>query len=109
MIALLAGAALAVSPPPAHRCAPEAKAAALRLLQFHYADGENPEEVKAGVGDTVRVLRPVRALKGPGVFDVLEVAGHVYKADFRIRLIYARIPGACVLMGQEIFEISDPY
>ena len=42
-------------------------------------------------------------------FDVLEVWGHIYKADYRMRLIYAQIKGSCALMGQEILEASDPY
>jgi hypothetical protein len=55
------------------------------------------------------VLPPVKALKGNGRFDVLEVTGHVYKANYRMRLIYAQIKGSCLLMGQEILEASDPY
>jgi hypothetical protein len=37
---------------------------------------------------------------GNGRFDVLEVLGHIYKADYRMRLIYAQIKGSCALMGQ---------
>ena len=37
-------------------------------------------------------------------FDVLEVRGYVYKANYQMRLVYAQIPGACALMGQEILE-----
>jgi hypothetical protein len=40
---------------------------------------------------------------------VLEVWGHIYKADYRMRLIYGQIKGSCALMGQEILEASDPY
>jgi hypothetical protein len=46
---------------------------------------------------------------GNGRFDVLEVWGHIYKADYRMRLIYAQIKGSCALMGQEILEASDPF
>ena len=55
------------------------------------------------------MLPPVKALKGNGRSDVLEVTGHVYKANYRMRLIYAQIKGSCLLMGQEILEASDPY
>ena len=51
----------------------------------------------------------VKALRGKGTFDVLEVEGSVYKANYRLRLIFAQIPGSCLLMGQEILERSDPY
>jgi hypothetical protein len=61
------------------------------------------------VSDEVRELPPVKALKGSGKFDVLEVWGYIYKAEYRMRFIYAQIPDSCVLMGQEIIEASDPY
>jgi hypothetical protein len=61
------------------------------------------------VEQNVKVLPPIKALKGNGRFDVLEVVGHIYKASYRMRLIYAQIKGSCVLMGQEILEASDPY
>ncbi len=61
------------------------------------------------VEDTVKVLPPIKALKGSGHFDVLEIWGHIYKADYRMRFIYAQIKGDCVLMGQEILEASNLY
>ena len=51
----------------------------------------------------------VKALRGEGRFDVLEVWGFIYKAEYRMHFLYAQIPGDCVLMGQEILEASDPY
>jgi hypothetical protein len=57
----------------------------------------------------VKTLPPVKALAGAGRFDVLEVWGYIYKAQYRMRFLYAQIPDACVLMGQEILEASDPY
>ena len=38
---------------------------------------------------------------GNGRFDVLEVLGHIYKADYRMRRIYAQIKGSYALMGQK--------
>lgn len=38
---------------------------------------------------------------------VLEVPGFVYKANYRVRLLYASVQGdGCVLMGQEILDLS---
>jgi hypothetical protein len=90
----------------AHPCDDDAIAKAAPLLQLHFAseDAEN-----LAIDDTVKELTPIRALKGSGRFDVLEVWGHVYKADYRMHFIYAQIPDSCVLMGQEILEASDPY
>jgi hypothetical protein len=51
----------------------------------------------------------VRAISGKGRFDVLQVWGQAYKAEYRIRLIYAQVQGSCTLMGQEILEASNPY
>ena len=94
----------------AHACAGDAKVRAERLLRLHYADGEAPASVQnVGVGQTVRTLPSIKALVGKGRFDVLELDGYVYRAEYRIRMIYAQIPGSCALMGQEVIERSDPY
>jgi len=92
--------------PKAHACASDALKKAEPLLRLH---GEPEADQPVGVERTVKVLAPIKALKGKGRFDVLEVWGHIYKADYRMRFIYAQIPGQCVLMGQEILEASNPY
>jgi hypothetical protein len=101
---LIGSAATALAQP--HACAADAIAKAEQLLRFH---GEVQAGQPAAVDQTVKVLPPVKALKGNRRFDVLEVWGHIYKADYRIRLIYARIKSSCALLGQEILEASDPF
>lgn len=108
LIAVSAIALLSMAPAlakPAHPCAADAREKALALLKLH---GEVTEPYGA-IGDTVKNLPPVRALKGKGKFDVLEVTGYIYKAQYRIRMIYAQIPDSCLLMGQEVLEIANPY
>lgn len=96
----------AAPPPPAvHACAADAVKRGKALLAFHF-DDEGPAQ---SVSPTVKVLAPVKALAGKGKFDVLEVWGNIYKAQYRMHFIYAQIPGECVLMGQEILEASNPY
>lgn len=90
----------------AHPCSGEARAHADELLRFHYG---SPDAPSVDVDDGVKELPPVRALRGQGSFDVLEVWGYVYKAQYRMRFIFAQIEGSCVLMGQEILEHADPY
>ena len=89
----------------APKCAPEAKERAKALLAFHY--DQKPDSF--AIDDTVKELPPVKALKGNGKLDALEVWGHIYKADYRMRFIYAQIKDSCTLMGEEILEASDPY
>jgi hypothetical protein len=89
----------------AHPCAADALKQAPALLRLQAADAEQPLDVEK----TVKVLPPVKALKGKGRFDVLEVWGHVYKATYRMRFIYAEIPHTCALMGQEILAADNPY
>jgi hypothetical protein len=89
-----------------HHCAKDAAEKAMSLLKLHFDQAEKLEN--AGIDDQVRVLAPIKALKGNGKFDVLEVWGHIYKADYRMRFIYAQGKG-CTLMGQEILEASNPY
>jgi len=101
---LIGSVATALAQP--HACAADAIAKADQLLRFH---GEVQAGQPAAVEEAVKVLPPIKALKGNGRFDVLEVWGHIYKADYRMRLIYAQIKGSCTLMGQEILEAGDPY
>jgi len=103
LLLLSAGAAAAQT----HPCAKDAIAKGMPLLKLHYDQAEKLEN--ASIDDKVKVLGPINALKGKGKFDVLEVWGHIYKADYRMRFIYAQIGGSCLLMGQEILEASNPY
>ncbi len=91
-----------------HHCAKDAIARATPLLRLHneYAPGEKVENL--AIDDHVRVLPPIGALKGKSKLDVLELWGYIYKSDYRMRFIYARIKDGCALMGQEILEASDP-
>jgi hypothetical protein len=103
-VALLVAASAA--PAQSHACSTDAVAKAALLLRFHGGvEAGEPVDVE----QNVKVLPPIKALKGNGRFDVLEVTGHIYKATYRMRLIYAQIKGSCLLMGQEILEASDPY
>jgi hypothetical protein len=76
---------------------------------LHYGFGSGEEAANLAIDDNVKTLTPIRALKGTGKLDVLEVWGHIYKADYRMRFIYAQIADSCALMGQEILEASNPY
>ncbi|HEY4202598.1 MAG TPA: hypothetical protein VGM83_18765 [Devosiaceae bacterium] len=88
-----------------HHCAADAVAQAEKLLKFH-SDNDDRATVDP---KSVKVVAPIRALMGKGHFDVLEVEGSIYKGEYRMHLIYAQMPGDCVLMGEEILERSDPY
>ena len=100
ILALTSAAALA------HPCDADAIKRGMPLLKLHF---EADQLDNASVDDTVKELPPIKALKGKGKFDVLEVWGHIYKADYRMRFIYAQVSDSCLLMGQEILEASDPY
>ena len=107
MKALFVALMLATAPGAANAaCAGDAIDRATRLLQLHAADGE---DIAVTIGDVVKTLPPIKALAGKGKLDVLEVRGYIYKAEYRMRFIYAQIPDQCLLMGQEIIEMSDPY
>lgn len=95
-------------PPPAaaqtpHRCSSDAIDQAKKLLTFHFGPDDRIE-----IDKTVKTLAPIRnPVDRSQRFDVLEVWGEVYKGQYRMRLIYARIPNQCVLMGQEILEYAS--
>jgi hypothetical protein len=96
-----------------HLCAEEARKQAAKLLALHMDD----TEMKGSIDDKVTVKPSVKALRGKGKFDVLETTGYVYKAQYRIRMIYAVMSKdlgpepeqRCTLMGQEILEFADPF
>lgn len=91
-----------VSAAPTHHCADEAKIQAKKLLVFHFGSDERIE-----IESMVKILP---ALRNPAqkkqFFDVLEVWGNIYKGQYRMHLLYAQIPGECVLMGQEVLEYA---
>ena len=83
-----------------HHCSADAIKQAKALLIFHTGT-----DVNVSVDDTFKVLTPLRnPVNRRQYFDVLEVHGHVYRANYQMRLIYAQIPSTCALMGQEIIE-----
>jgi hypothetical protein len=100
---IAATAALPLPKPAVVPCAADARGQALKLLRFH-VDGDDRAAIDPA---SVRVVGTVASLVGKSRFDVVEVSGYVYKGSYRMRLIYARLDGRCVLMGQEIFERSD--
>jgi hypothetical protein len=86
-----------------HRCATAALAQAPKLLAFHFGPDSRIE-----IDKSAKVLAPIRnPANSAQRFDVLEVWGHIYKGDYRMRFLYARVPGECVLMGQEVLEFAS--
>jgi hypothetical protein len=93
-----------VKPPePQHHCDDAATDQSRKLLAFHVGGDDRIEIQKP-----VRTLKPIRnPANRDQLFDVLEVWGRIYKGQYRMRLIYAQIPGDCVLIGQEILEYAS--
>ena len=91
-----------------HPCAKDAIARARPLLELHH---EGKLDKEGTIDDKVKVLPPVKALRGNGRLDVLEIWGAIYKAEYRMRFIYlqSKDKNSCALMGQEIIENSNPY
>lgn len=102
-------------------CQADALTRAGHLLKLHWdsdgaaladlpgAPSDDGEKMAWSLDVQAVELPPVPALAGSGLFNVLEVNGYVYKATYRMHFLYAQIPDACVLMGQEIIEVADPY
>ena len=87
---------------PAHHCEKDAVVQAKKLLDFHFGLDDRTE-----IDQHVTVLKPIKNPAGKSKFDVLEVYGHIYKGTYRMRFIYGQIPNQCVLVGQEILEITN--
>lgn len=93
---LVTGACLATEP----KCSADARAQAARLLAFH-ADNDERMAIDDEVKELPRLRNPANPTQR---FRVLEVTGHIYRAQYRMRLLYGDIDGDCVLVGQEILE-----
>ena len=87
---------------PAHHCSSAATEQAKKLLAFHFGS-DNRIEIDKSVKELAPIHNPANQKQ---LFDVLEVWGYIYKGQYRMRFIYARLPGECILMGQEILEYA---
>jgi hypothetical protein len=87
---------------PVHPCSAEAADQAKKLLDFHFGLDDRTE-----IDKHVAVLKPIKNPAGKGKFDVLEIYGHIYKGTYRMRFIYAQIDDQCLLIGQEILELTN--
>jgi len=94
----LAGVVSAKSPD----CTAPAIEQARKLLSFH-SDGDDRIEIDKAVKELPSLKNPADAQQR---FQVLEVWGYIYKARYRMRLIYAPMGGSCTLMGQEVLEFA---
>jgi hypothetical protein len=94
----LAGIASAKS----HECTAPAIEQARKLLSFH-AEGDDRIAIDQTVKELPSLKNPADAQQR---FQVLEVWGYIYKARYRMRLIYAPMGGSCTLMGQEVLEYA---
>lgn len=88
---------------PTHYCSGAATEQAKKLLAFHFGS-DNRIEIDKAVKKLPSLYNPANKKQ---LFDVLEVWGHIYKGQYRMRFIYARLPGHCILMGQEILEYAN--
>lgn len=85
------------------RCEGDAIAQAQKLLAFH-SDGDDRAEVSKHVKALPSIINPTNRKQR---FLVLEVMGFVYKGEYRMRFLYYPVGGDCVLMGQEVLELSS--
>lgn len=93
-----------------HACEKDAIGRADHLLRLHLSGDSNATDINdLSIEEKVTKKAPIKAPYGKGKFDVLEVNGNVYKGNYRMRFIYAQIKEECVLMGQELLEIANPY
>lgn len=85
------------------QCEADALAQADKLLAFH-SDGDNRAEVAEHARALPSISNPANKKQR---FLVLEVMGYIYKGNYRMRFLYYPSGGECLLMGQEILEISS--
>ena len=102
LCSMTSAAAPALQPLP-HHCSGAAIEQAPKLLAFHFGPDSRIE-----IDKTAKALLPIRNPANRAQrLDVLEVWGHIYKGQYRMRFIYARSPNDCVLVGQEVLEYAS--
>ena len=87
----------------ASQCSTEAISQAEKLLAFS-SDNDDRASVESKTKQLASVTNPVDNTQK---FITLEVMGYIYKATYRMRFLYYPIGDSCVLMGQEILELSQ--
>ncbi len=76
----------------------------------HFDQDSNSTNIEnLGIENRVSIRPSILAPSKKGRYEVLEVLGYIYKADYRMRFTYARLGKTCILMGQEILEMSNPF
>jgi hypothetical protein len=86
---------------PSHHCTDDAIERAHRLLELHVG----PDN-RIAIEQKAKLLAPLKNPVGKNYYDVIEVWGHLYRADYRMRFIYFQFSDECVLVGQEILEYA---
>lgn len=92
------------SPPASPPCAGQARSQAQRLLAFHHG-----EDDRIAIDDRIEVLAAHPDPVGEADDLVaLQLRGHIYRANYRLRMIFRTMGENCVLIGQEVFEDAHP-
>jgi hypothetical protein len=86
-------------------CAAKALERGKQLLTFHHG----PDD-RMTIDQTAKQLPSIRNPRdAKQIFDVIEVWGYIYKAQYRMRFIYYNSSNtSCLLMGEEILEYARP-
>lgn len=85
-----------------HPCAKDAISQAKALLVFHYG----PDD-RIYIEPKAERMPPLKNPAGRGEIEVLQVWGSVYKASYRLRLLYSLDGRQCLLLGQEVLEFAN--
>ena len=84
------------------QCHTEAVARADKLLKYH-RDNDDRAYVEPEVKVLPSIANPANKKQR---FLVLEVMGYIYKATYRMRVIYYPLGDQCILMGEEVLQLA---
>ena len=86
-------------------CAADAAERAKKLLTFHVAEGLEDQMGFESPSQKSPIKNPANTKQ---TFNVLEVEAYVSPhGRYRMRFIYFTLPRGCLLMGEEILELSN--
>lgn len=94
-----------------HTCSSDAAKQAKKLLIFHINSGLGSEiDIENEMGfEEPSVQKPIKNPTNPKQkLEVFEVIGYVNPhGEYRMKLIFFKMPNGCLLMGQEILEHAN--
>jgi hypothetical protein len=87
-----------------HKCEGIVKNKGIELLK-NFIEIDDVSQIS--LDDKIKALPRIKSPNNKMKYDVLETTGYGYKGEYRLRFIFAKVNNGCILMGEEILDLSE--